>query len=137
MSAPGRQPSSYPPLVANQVQVNRLALVWLKKARAQVDHQVAYLPQLAMWGIENQQKLPEALAPNHPSPSQVEHRLLLLLGQGQQKAEAATNWFLNHPHLTRVEQTEAVLHALQAAKDPEEAAAQSIELAASLMIAAS
>lgn len=131
--------SSHQALVvpANSQQVNRLALRWLKEAKAERDPAVAYLPQLAIWGLEQGESLSQPLSPNQPSPEAVQHRLLLLLGAGQEAARQATEWWLQDPNLSRPEQEEALLDLLQSAESPQDAAEKLLDLAQSLMVASS
>ena len=91
-------------LDANTWPINLLALRWLREAKAEATPSIAFLPQLAMWGLEQGLRTPEPLAPNHPSPSAVEQTIGLLLGVGKKQALRATEWFLSNPNLDRQEQ---------------------------------
>ena len=80
------------PESVNQWPVNRLALKWLREARAEAAPSIAFLPQLAMWKLEQGLETSAPLAPNHPSPSAAEQTISLLLGVGKKQALRAPQW---------------------------------------------
>ena len=114
---------------ANRQAVNQATLMWLRRAKAEATPWVAYLPQLAAWGLEDGGPTVSCpLAPSMPDRGDVESMLGLLQAAGKEEAAQATRFLLSNPNLSRQEQTSWLLSQLQAARSPEEAAQVVLEV---------
>jgi hypothetical protein len=89
---------------ANRWPVNKAALAWLRKAKVPVDPEVAYLPQLAAWGLITGQVHLHRMV-GRPDPDDVEHLVMaLVFERGPQEAASATRELLSNPNLSEEEQ---------------------------------
>ena len=116
--------------LSNSSPLNRQALSWLEKAKAETSDQQSYLAQLAAWGLERAEIQPSA--PNHPDSHDLSSAIEALLGADPDRATA---WFLENPELEPDEQEASLLSDLQQAQSPEEAAQRTVESAYSVMVA--
>lgn len=117
--------------------VNQLALQWLQKAKEPADPGISYLAQLAWWGMESGATVPQPSSTSQPERASLESALGALLGNGPEKALAASKWFLENPNLDRWEQERSLVQQLREAKNPEDAAQVMLETAYDLMAAVS
>lgn len=113
----------------NSHPANRIALRWLREARADADPAAAYLLQLAMWGLEQGMKGSPPLAPNQPGPAALESQVLMLLQAGAERAMRATTWALGDP-----EEAEALLSEMTTASSPQAAAEAVLEAVRDRMV---
>lgn len=120
----------------NRWPVNQAALVWLRQAGAEPDPMAAFLPQLAMWGLENGATVPPPLAPSQPDRNDLELMVGRHLGAGSRPAAGAMRWFLSNQNFSRVEQMNFLLTQLQQAQTPLEASVAALQVAYDRMVAA-
>lgn len=123
---------------ANQWPINQAALEWLNRARVYPEPAVAYLLQLARWGMDSGQVIVSPpISPQQPRPEDVREFVALLeLARGPEAAAQATRRILSNPNLTLAEQTGDLLEALQLARNPEQAAQVVVHAIYDLMVVA-
>jgi hypothetical protein len=120
----------------NKWPINQAALAWLRQAKEHPEPAVAYLAQLARWGLDNDQvQVSPPISPQQPQPESVrEFVARLVLAHGPVPAERATRLILSNPSLTMEEQRDNLLSELQEADDPEQAAQLVVRAIYDLMV---
>lgn len=112
-----------------------MALQWLRQAGAEDDSSAAFLLQLAFWGLQEGVEIRRSSEPDHPGSNDIMLAIYWLLMR-RLTALDGTEWLLSNPNLGRKEAMGNLLHQLEQARAPLEAAQAVLETAYDRMVAA-
>ena len=122
-------------LPVNNTGPNQAALQWLVRAKAQYNHVLLYLLQLAFWGLEKGVQL-QAEVSQEDLQDQVNLLLAVKKNAATEQAQAY-RWLLANPNgPPSPEQSQSLENALLSAKGPLEAAGVVLETVSARMAAA-